>query len=327
MKHVTQQEYGSPQVLKLGESDIPKPLENQSLIEIKSTSINRADTLQRQGLYAIPKGSTSILGLEFAGYELDENGNRIRKVMSILPGGGYSQFVVVNKDHLIDVPANIPLEIAGGICEVYLTAYLLFKLSDLRKGDSCLIYAAASGVGQAALQLSNIFGINAIASCSKGKVDAIKKYTKNIIIRDESIDEQFKQLQTLFPQGVNAIFDCIGKQNYKLTVDSLAIDGKWILYGLITGGLIENFNLGSLLQKRISLINTTLRSRPDDFKKNLIAEFKQYVLPYIANGDIEIPVDSITKIKWDQNGINEFIRLHTEMDQNKNVGKQIVVFE
>lgn len=72
---------------------------------------------------------------------------------------------------------------------------------------------------------------------------------------------------------MNAVFDCIGKQNYKLTVDSLAIDGKWILYGLITGGLVENFNLASLLHKRISLINTTLRSRPDEFKKNLIEEF------------------------------------------------------
>ncbi|CAD8052928.1 unnamed protein product [Paramecium sonneborni] len=327
MKHVTQLEYGGPEVMKLGQSDIPQIQKNQSLVEIKSTSINRADTLQRQGLYAIPKGVTNILGLEFAGYELDENRNRIRKVMSILPGGGYSQYAVVNKDHLIDIPDNIPLDIAGGICEIYLTAYLLYKLSDLKKGDSCLIYAAASGVGQAALQLCNIFGINVIASCSKEKVQIVTKYTKNIIIRDQSIEQQFQQLQIIHPLGVNAVFDCIGKQNYKLTLDSLTIDGKWIVYGLITGGIIDNFNLSPLLQKRINLINTTLRSRSDDFKKNLIDEFKQNVLPYLQSGQIEIPVDSITKIKWDQDGINQFIRLHTEMEQNKNAGKQIIYFE
>ncbi|CAD8067253.1 unnamed protein product [Paramecium primaurelia] len=327
MKHVNQTEFGGPNVLKLGESLIPKPNQNQSLIEIHSTSINRADILQRQGKYPPPKGVTNILGLEFAGYELDREGNRLRRVMGILSGGGYAQYVAVNKDHLIDVPSNITLDAAGGISEIYLTAYLQYKLSELKKGNSCLIYAAASGVGQATLQLCNHYGVIGIASCSQMKVQKIQQYTNFIVHRDQSIKDQIQMIRQYQPQGVTAVFDCVGQQNYQMTLESLGIDGKWILYGLLTGGQIEKFNLAPLLGKRIHLINSTLRSRSDQFKAELVKDFTKNILPLIEKGQISIPIQSVTKVQWNEEGINKIIRLHNEMELNSNVGKLIVSFQ
>ncbi|CAD8081067.1 unnamed protein product [Paramecium sonneborni] len=326
MKHVNQTEFGGPNVLKLGESLIPQPKTNQSLIEIHSTSVNRADILQRQGKYPPPKGITNILGLEFAGYELDQQGNRLRRVMGILSGGGYAQYVAINKDHLIEIPSNIPFHTAGGISEIYLTAYLQYKLSELQQGNACLVYAAASGVGQATLQLCNLFGVKAIASCSQDKIQNIQHYTNLIVHRNQSIQDQISQIKQYQPQGVQAVFDCVGQQNYQITLDSLGMDGKWILYGLLTGGSIDKFNLAPLLIKRIHLINSTLRSRSDQFKAQLVQEFKINILPFIENGQISIPIESVTKVTWDQQGINQIIGLHTLMESNKNVGKLIIQF-
>lgn len=209
MKHVHLNGFGDTSVMVLKESSIPKLKPNESLVEILGTSLNRADTLQRAGKYPSPPGMSEILGLECAGYVVDEEGKRVKRVMTLLSGGGYAQYVAVPSDHLIEIPEDFPIEKviffltfclflqACGISEVYLTSYLQIKLANLQKGDFCLIYAAASGVGIATIQICNLLGIIPIASCSAGKVHQVKQFTTNVIDRGEGENAQLQIIRDI----------------------------------------------------------------------------------------------------------------------------------
>lgn len=125
---------------------------------------------------------------------------------------------------------------------------------------------------------------------------------------------------------MDAVFDCVGAQNGKLTLEALGLDGKWILYGLMGGANME-LNLASLLGKRIQLIPTTLRARSEEFKSELIGSFRERVLPLLANGRVKVPVDRIVRVEWSEEGVSKIGELHAEMEGNGNAGKLNVVFE
>jgi len=86
-----------------------------------------------------------------------------------------------------------------------------------------------------------------------------------------------KDLINLKGGNFNAVLDCVGSDNYESTLELLDIDGKWILFGLLSG-FKTNLNLASLLAKRISLISTTLKTRSDEYKNNLVADFSKTAL-------------------------------------------------
>src|SRR5207249_1466402 len=119
----------------------------------KATALNRADLLQRRGLYPPPPGASSILGLEMAGV-VDQAGNGVTKwkpgdrVCTLLPGGGYAELVTIPSEMAMPIPDNLSFEEAAAIPEVFLTAYLcFFKLGGIKPRYGVLIHAGASGVG------------------------------------------------------------------------------------------------------------------------------------------------------------------------------------
>ena len=124
MKAVVQDAFGGPDVLKAGEKPLPVCNENEVLIRVEYSALNRADLMQRTGNYPPPAGVTDVLGLECSGYLVESDGtSATRKVMALLPGGGYAQFAKVHKDHVLDVPEFVTLEQAAAITEVWATAY------------------------------------------------------------------------------------------------------------------------------------------------------------------------------------------------------------
>src|SRR5699024_4560635 len=154
------------------------PQDNELLIDVKATALNRADLLQRKGNYPPPKGESEIMGLEMAGV-IKEIGNSVTdwkvgdRVHALLPGGGYAEQVVIPAEMAMLTPDNLSDEEAAAIPEVFLTAYLnLFELGKLKKGEHVLIHAGASGVGTAAIQLAKKAGaIPIVTAGSAEKVD------------------------------------------------------------------------------------------------------------------------------------------------------------
>ena len=254
-------------------------------IRVAAAGLNRADLVQRAGLYPPPPGVSAALGLECAGIVTEvgagcdwQVGDR---VCALLAGGGMAEEVVVDARHALPVPEGLSLQEAAALPEVYATAWLnLFQLAGLKPGEKVLLHAGASGVGSAAIQLCKAFG----SPCwvSVGSTERLA-YCEQLgaqggVLRGEG---QLQALADFAPFDV--ILDPVGGAYAELNLQLLALDGRWVTIGLM-GGRQAQMDFVQLLGKRISLIGSTLRSRDALFKAELMRELGQHVWPLFAEG-------------------------------------------
>ena len=151
MQAIVIEEPGDENVLQIGTAPDPVLGPGQVRIAVKASALNRADLLQRQGMYPPPPGASPILGLECSGViaELGEGVQQWQvgdRVMALLAGGGYAEQVVVDAGSCMKVPENLDLVEAGGLAEVCLTVFLnVFQLGALETGAGCWCTAVAAG--------------------------------------------------------------------------------------------------------------------------------------------------------------------------------------
>ncbi|MGN8278641.1 NAD(P)H-quinone oxidoreductase [Pseudomonas sp. SMN5] len=256
----------------------------QVRIRVAAAGLNRADLLQKAGLYPPPPGASQVLGLECSGV-ISEVGPGSSwavgdRVCALLAGGGMAEEVVVDGRHVLPVPEGLSLAEAAALPEVYSTAWLnLYQLAALKPGEKVLLHAGASGVGSAAIQLCKAFGNPCWVSV--GSADRLA-YCQALgaqggVIRTDDIN----RLSEFGPFDV--ILDPVGANYAGLNVKLLSVDGRWVLIGLMSGRSAE-FDLAQVLGKRIQLLGSTLRSRDDQFKADLISELGRQVWPLFSEG-------------------------------------------
>lgn len=281
---------GRPELI---ECDVPRCEAGQVRIRVVAAGINRADLLQAAGLYPPPPGVSHILGLECAGIisEVSE-GSRWQvgdRVCALLAGGGMAQEVCVDARHVLPVPEGLSLLQAAAIPEVYATAWLnIFQLAKLQPGEKVLLHAGASGVGSAAIQLCKAF--HSPCWVSVGSAERLA-YCQALgaeggVIRGDNIDG----LQDFAPFDV--ILDPVGASYAALNLKILGLDGRWVNIGLM-GGRRAELDLAQLLSKRVQLIGSTLRSRSDAFKGELIAQLTDKVWPLFSSGALDPQVEEV----------------------------------
>lgn len=255
-------------------SEIAAPSCGQGEIRIRvaAAGLNRADLLQKAGLYPPPPGASPALGLECAGVVSEVGAGSTwqvgDRVCALLAGGGMAEEVVVDARHVLPVPAGLSLAEAAGIPEVYATAWLnLFQLAALQPGEKVLLHAGASGVGSAGIQLCKAFGNPCWVSVGSAERLA---YCESLgaaggVLRKQSLES----LRDFAPFDV--ILDPVGARYAGLNLELLRRDGRWVIIGLM-GGREAQLDLAQLLGKRIQLTGSTLRTRDTEFKAQLIAE-------------------------------------------------------
>ena len=256
----------------------------QVRIRVAAAGLNRADLLQRAGLYPPPPGASEVLGLECSGV-ISEVGAGSSwqvgdRVCALLAGGGMAQEVVVDARHVLPVPEGLSLAEAAALPEVYSTAWLnLFQLAALKPGEKVLLHAGASGVGSAAIQLCKAFG----SPCwvSVGSADRLA-YCEELgaqggVVRTDGIES----LGDFGPFDV--ILDPVGGNYAAINIKLLARDGRWVLIGLM-GGREAQLDLAQVLAKRVQLLGSTLRNRDDQFKADLLSDLGQQVWPLFGEG-------------------------------------------
>nr|WP_269802989.1 NAD(P)H-quinone oxidoreductase [Pseudomonas uvaldensis] len=266
-------------------ADEPSPAcdAGQVRIRVAAAGLNRADLLQKAGLYPPPPGASQVLGLECSGV-ISEVGPGSSwqvgdRVCALLAGGGMAEEVVVDGRHVLPVPEGLSLAEAAALPEVYSTAWLnLFQLAALKPGEKVLLHAGASGVGSAAIQLCKAFGNPCWVSV--GSADRLA-YCQALgaqggVVRTEDIE----QLEAFGPFDV--ILDPVGASYARLNVKLLSVDGRWVLIGLM-GGRETQLDLAKILAKRIQLVGSTLRSRDEQFKADLLRELGEHVWPLFAD--------------------------------------------
>jgi len=329
MKAVLVREPGGPEQLYVGEAPVPELKSGEILIQVRATALNRSDTLQRKGAPP-PVGASSIIGVEAAGVvaalgaDCQSSFKVGDRVMALLTGGGYAEFVSAHEGSVMPIPENVSFQEAAAIPEVWLTAFqLLFTIGQVTKGDVVLVHAGASGVGTAAIQLARYVGAVVVATVgSQAKVDyctslGAKAFNYKTSAFAESVNGYVKDELKL--AGVSLILDCIGASYSEMNLQVAALDARWVLYGLMGGSQINQFPLGAILQKRIQLTGTTLRARSVSYKAALVAHFSQIALP-LFGGPLRVRVDKVYPMA-------DIAEAHRYMDADLTMGKIVVSLE
>jgi len=291
---------GGPEVLAMGEYELAEPGPDEIRVKVVAAGLNRADLMQRRGLYPAPPGAPAdVPGLEYAGI-VAALGEGVReravgdRVMGIVAGGGYARHVVTHARETIRVPASLSLTEAAAIPEVFLTAWdALFVRAALRPGATLLVHAAGSGVGTAAIQIARLVGAQSIGTArSAGKLEPARALgmghgivvdSRRPAFADETIARSGRGA------GADVILDGIGAAYLEENLRALAPLGTFVVIGLL-GGATGSLSLGTLLGKRATLVGTVLRSRPLEEKIALARRFEAEALPALESGALRAVV-------------------------------------
>ena len=315
---------GGVEVLHIGKHPDPGMKEDELLVRVKATALNRADLLQRRGKHPPPKGVPNILGLEMAGEVVDVGaacggwapGDR---VCALLPGGGYAERVSIPAGMAMRIPENLSFEEAAAIPEVFLTAYQnLFNVAHLAPGEMVLFHAGGSGVGTAAVQLIREAGASSLVTAgSKEKIDLC-------LALGARAGWNYKEgafvpwvAEWTEGRGVDVILDFVGAPYFEQNLQSMAADGRMVVIGTLGGAEVEKFSLRVLMSKRLQISGAGLRSMDTERKVRLTRQFAEFALPRFADGRLVPVLDTI--FDW-----REAAKAHERMESNVNVGKIVL---
>lgn len=291
MKAVVIREPGGFDVLELREVADPEVSPGMIRVRIAYAGVNRADLLQRMGLYPAPPGvPADIPGLEYMGHveAVGEGVTRFAvgdRVFGLAAGGAYAEKIVIHEREAVRVPDSLTDEEAGAIPEVFVTAYdALVTQGGLSAGETVLIHAAGSGVGTAAVQIAHAIGCTTIGtSRTAEKLERAKSLglTHAVVPKDGTFASEVRDKTG--GRGVDVVLDLVGGSYFPEELLACAPRARVILVGL-TAGRQATVDLGVLLRQRIQVRGTVLRSRPLEEKILAAQVLEKNLAPLFAAG-------------------------------------------
>ncbi len=318
---VVRGEKSNPQLIWEDVADIGYE-EDEVLVDVRATAVNRADLSQSRGNYPPPPGASDILGLEMAGVLRAVGANVADwrpgdRVMALLPGGGYAEQVAVPAGMLLRLPDDWSFVQGAAVPEVWYTAYInLFDEGQLKAGETALIHAGASGVGTAAIQLALDAGARAIATAGSEEKVAFCRELGATAINYKTQDFLEQVMAATDGLGVDVILDPVGGDYLARNVAALRRFGRLVNIGLL-GGTKGELNMGQVLGKRLRIIGSTLRTRPVEEKIAITRRFAAEIMPRLADGRLRPIVDHVFPIAEAQVA-------HEYVLANRNIGKVIL---
>ncbi|GAC1439469.1 MAG: NAD(P)H-quinone oxidoreductase [Mycobacteriales bacterium] len=299
MRAVTLPSFGGPEVLTLADADDPVAGPGEVLVDVVATAVNRADVLQRMGLYQPPPGASPYPGLECSGriaaLGADVAGWQVGdEVCALLSGGGYAEKVAVPAGQLLPVPAGVSLLDAAGLPEVACTVWSnVFQIAALQPGEVLVVHGGTSGIGTMAIQLASRHGARVL--CTVGSADKARRAEqlgaeRAIRYREEDFVEVVRSVG-----GADVILDNMGAMYLSRNVEALAVNGRLVVIGL-QGGTRGELDLAALLGKRATVHATSLRARPAHEKAALVEAVLAGVWPAIEAGDVRPIIDRVLSL-------------------------------
>ncbi|MBM7458642.1 NAD(P)H-quinone oxidoreductase [Rhodococcus coprophilus] len=316
-------EPGGPEVLRWTEYPDPTLGPGQVLLDVAATAVNRADLLQRRGLYPPPPGASEILGLECSGViaELGEGvsgWNIGDHVCALLSGGGYAEQVVVSAAQLLPVPAGIDIAVAASLPEIACTVWSnVVMTAGLQRGDVLLVHGGGGGIGTHAIQVGKALGAKVAVTASAGKLDRCRELGADLAI-DYRSQDFVTEVRNAFG-GADVVLDNMGAAYLSRNIDVLAPDGRLVVIGM-QGGTKGEMNFAKLLAKRGHVIATGLRGRPDTGKSGksaIVASVREHLWPLIEEAKVQPVVHA-------ELPITEAARAHEMLDGPDTVGKVVL---
>jgi NADPH:quinone reductase-like Zn-dependent oxidoreductase len=273
VRAVVHDKYGPPDVLRLEEVERPVPEDDEVLVKIHATTVNRSDCGWRSAKPFIARYFTGlrrpkrrILGSELAG-EVEAVGGAVSqfevgdRVFGVNYFGAHAEFVCMPEDRpLTQMPAGMTFEEAGAVCDGAILALTCLRKADLSKNRSILIYGATGSIGTAAVQLAKYFDADVTAVCNTENVELVSSLGADEVV--DYLQEDF----TKNGKTYDVVFDAVGKHSFRRCRRSLEPGGIYIETDL---GFLWHVPILALLTRRIGDKRVTLPT-PNYTKKDVL---------------------------------------------------------
>lgn len=314
---------GGPEVLSLVVVDLPQPGAEEVRVRVRAAGMNRADLLQRRGFYPPPPGwDPRRIGLEYAG-EVEAVGTRCSlrqvgdRVMGLVAAGACAEFITVPERETLPIPASLTDVQAAAIPEAFLTAFhAIWEEGDLQRGEGLAVRIATSSVGMAAIQLAHAAGHPVVGTGRDAdRLNTLQGLSCALI--EGSADLVARAHRTL--GGAPAVvLDLWGGGRLTENLALLGDEGRLVVVGLLGGGQ-DTIDLTRLLMRRQRIVTFTMRSQPIERRIGLVRRFEQRILPDVASGRLQLPIDRVYPMK-------EAVEAHRRMEAGGHLGKLVLTW-
>jgi NADPH2:quinone reductase len=308
-------------------SSVPDPQiqEDEVLVEVCAAALNRADLMQRAGDYPPPLGCPEWMGLEISGVIVKAGAvaSKYRKVgeqvCALLGGGGYAEYAAVRYDMLMPIPKGVSLVDAAAMPEAFATAYLnLFIEGGVKKGETLLMHAGASGLASVVIPMAKAFGLRVLTSVLTDEIAASITHLRAdrvIVSAREDVSEVLKA-EMEAGRGIDIAIDCLGGEMAGKCLPYMNRGGRWIMIATLAGDMTQ-VNLKEMYVRGVRMIGNTLRSRTPQMKAEILAALVRDVWPMVEEGKVLPTIYKVLPIE--QAGV-----AHAILEQGRNVGKVVL---
>ncbi len=316
---------GGPEVIRTGTMEAPRPGAGEVLIEVAAAGVNRPDCMQRLGVYPPPKGESDIPGLEVSGRiaALGSGVDELRvgdEVCALVGSGGYADDCLAAAPLCLPVPKALSVVEAAGLPENFFTVYdNVFTRGRLKGGESLLVHGGSSGIGSTAIQLAKAFGATVIATAgSDEKCAFCRTLGADLAINYRTQDFVAEAKDFTQGRGVDVVLDMVGGSYFPRNLAVLAVEGRLVQIAAAENGVVEKFNLWTMLTKRLTLTGSTLRARTIAQKAEVARALRENVWPLLDAGRIKPIIHATFPLE-------EARRAHELMESSAHVGKILLL--
>jgi NADPH2:quinone reductase len=314
---------GGPEVMRLATAPVPKPRAGEVLVRVQAAGVNRPDVSQRMGLYPPPPDASKLLGLEVAG-EVVQLGEGARLavgdlVCGLANGGGYAEYCAVPQTQCLPWPAGYDAVHAAALPETFFTVWAnLFDIGRLQPGESVLIHGGSSGIGTTAIQLAHALGSRVyVTAGSKAKCEACLELGADGAINYKDADFADSIKQFTHGRGVDVVLDMIGGPYAQRNLASLAVDGRLVLIAFLGGSKVENFDMLTIMTKRLTVTGSTMRPRTAAQKGAVAQSLLARVWPLLEAKEVAPVIHGVFPLA-------EAAAAHRLMESNEHIGKIVM---
>jgi NADPH2:quinone reductase len=321
MKAIQVRHVGGPEVLELVELPVPEPKANEAVVRVLAAGVNFIDVYYREGRYKAPvpfvpgqeaSGEVVAVGSDVTRLKV---GDRVAYATVL---GSYAEYAAVPADRVVQIPEGVTDQQGAAALLQGMTAhYLSHDTYPLKKGEIALVHAAAGGVGLLLVQMARNIGARVIATVStEEKAKLARDAGAHHVIRYTETDFEAETKRLVDGQGVDVVYDSVGKTTFAKGLDVLRPRGYMVLYGG-SSGAVPPFDLillsqkGSLYVTRPTLTHYTATSAE-------LRQRAQAVFGMIGEGSLKLRIEHIYALK-------DAAAAHHDLEGRKTTGKILLV--
>lgn len=313
---------GGPEVLEYVEIETPKPKEGEVLVRLMAIGVNFIDVYHRTGLYKMDlpfvpgseaAGVVEAIGPGVPGFT---EGDRVAYAMV---RGAYGEFAIVASSMLVPIPQGVDFKTAAAAMLQGLTAhYLAFSTHSLKSGETCLIHAAAGGVGGLLVQLAKTRGARVIGTVSTDeKARIARENGADEIIKYTEQDFEAEVMRLTDGKGVNVVYDSVGKTTFDKSLNCVARRGLLALFGQSSGS-VPPFDPSRLAKNGVYLTRPSLGHYIAD-RSELLWRATE-VLNWIRDGKLKVRIDRELPLR-------DVAKAHIALEARETRGKVLLIPE